>query len=46
MTHPGFIAAAYVLAIGTAVWLAVGVTLRTARVKKRLRAIDPRELRA
>ncbi len=48
MTHLPFIVAAYGLTLALAAWLAVGATLRLARVRRRLRtaeAIQPRQRR-
>ena len=42
MTHLGFIAAAYGLAVATAAWFAADAALRMGRARRRLAAIDPR----
>jgi hypothetical protein len=43
MTHLPFVAASYALGVGIPVVLGVSAALRLLRVRRRLRAIDPRE---
>ncbi len=45
MTHLGFIAASYALAVAVPVWFGLSAARRLAVVRRRLAAIDPRAAR-
>ncbi len=42
MTHLGYIAASYGLAVAIVLWLSISAWLRTGRARRKLAAIDPR----
>ena len=42
MTHLGYIAASYGLAVAVGGWFSIGAWLRVGQARRRLAAIDPR----